>query len=155
MPAVNAMRKHRTRLAARSGLDLLGSPIARLRYPPPGQARRADGLMLAVGGRRPGTLCSRLDRTVGAALVAVLRWRLSSRRLDRVATARAVVGESRLEGGAGEFFELAEALRVFKAGPLASHPSDRALAAAAGVSPTTIGDWLRGRPSRRTWAGSW
>ena len=55
------------------------------------------------------------------------------------------MSESRLEGGTGEFFELAEALRVFKAGPLASHPSDRALAAAAGVSPTTIGDWLRGR----------
>ena len=45
---------------------------------------------------------------------------------------------------AREFFVLAEALRAFKAGPLGGHPSDRALAEAAGVSPTTIGDWLRG-----------
>ena len=44
----------------------------------------------------------------------------------------------------GEFFALLEALRVFRAGPLAGDPSDRALARAAGVSPTTIGDWLRG-----------
>ena len=34
---------------------------------------------------------------------------------------------------------------MFKAGPLAGDPSDRALARAAGVSPTTIGDWLQGK----------
>jgi hypothetical protein len=55
------------------------------------------------------------------------------------------MSDSRVEGGTGEFFVLAKALSVFKAGPLAGHPSDRALADAAGVSPTTIGDWLRGR----------
>ena len=44
----------------------------------------------------------------------------------------------------GEFFTLVEALRVFRAGPLAGDPSDRALARAAGVSPTTIGAWLQG-----------
>ena len=44
----------------------------------------------------------------------------------------------------GEFFTLVEALRVFKAGLLSDQPSDRALARAAGVSPTTIGAWLRG-----------
>jgi len=52
------------------------------------------------------------------------------------------------EGGApgcsGEFFVLAEALRGFRAGPLASDPSDRALARAIGASATTIGDWLKG-----------
>jgi hypothetical protein len=47
-------------------------------------------------------------------------------------------------GRSGEFSALAEALRGFRAGPLAGDPSDRALARAAGVSPTTIGDWLRG-----------
>jgi hypothetical protein len=45
----------------------------------------------------------------------------------------------------GEFFTLVEALRVFRAGSLAGDPSDRALARAAGVSPTTIGAWLQGR----------
>ena len=54
------------------------------------------------------------------------------------------MSESGLPGGGGEFFALLEALRVFRAGPLAGDPSDRALARAAGVSPTTIGDWLRG-----------
>jgi len=49
-----------------------------------------------------------------------------------------------LPGQTGEFFVLAAALRAFKAGALSDHPSDRALARAAGVSPTTIGDWLRG-----------
>ena len=34
---------------------------------------------------------------------------------------------------------------MFRAGPLAGDPSDRALARAAGVSPSTIGDWLQGR----------
>ena len=46
---------------------------------------------------------------------------------------------------AGSSSSWLEALRAFKAGPLAGDPSDRALARAAGVSPTTIGDWLRGR----------
>ena len=45
---------------------------------------------------------------------------------------------------AGEFFALARALRAFKVGPVGGHPSDRALAEAAGVSATTIGEWLRG-----------
>jgi hypothetical protein len=54
------------------------------------------------------------------------------------------MSESRPPDHAGEFFTLLEALRVFRAGPLAGDPSDRALAKAAGMSPTTIGDWLRG-----------
>ena len=45
----------------------------------------------------------------------------------------------------GDFFVLAKALRAFKSGPLFDYPSDRALAKAAGVSPTTIGNWLRGK----------
>ena len=45
--------------------------------------------------------------------------------------------------GAG-FSGLLAALRVFRAGTLAGDPSDRALARAAGVSPTTIGNWLAG-----------
>ena len=55
------------------------------------------------------------------------------------------MSESGPPGRGGEFFTLVEALRVFRAGPLAGDPSDRALARAAGVSPTTIGDWLQGR----------
>jgi hypothetical protein len=46
--------------------------------------------------------------------------------------------------GETEFSALAAALRDFKAGPLSGVPSDRALARAAGVSPTTIGNWLGG-----------
>ena len=45
----------------------------------------------------------------------------------------------------GELFALFEALDAFKAGPLSDNPSNRALANAARVSPTTIGDWLRAR----------
>jgi hypothetical protein len=52
---------------------------------------------------------------------------------------------SELPGWAGDFFALAEALRAFKAGSLSGRPSDRALAQAADVSPSTIGDWLRGK----------
>ena len=55
------------------------------------------------------------------------------------------MSESGLPDEAGHFFVLAEALRAFKAGPLSGRPSDRALADAAGVSPTTIGEWLRGK----------
>jgi hypothetical protein len=55
------------------------------------------------------------------------------------------MSESGLPGQAGDYFVLAEGLRAFKAGPLSDDPSDRALARAAGVSPTTIGDWLRGK----------
>jgi hypothetical protein len=55
------------------------------------------------------------------------------------------MSESGPPGHGGEFFTLVEALRVFRAGPLAGDPSDRALARAAGMSPTTIGDWLQGR----------
>jgi len=55
------------------------------------------------------------------------------------------LSESRLSSCGGEFFVLVKALRGFKAGPLSDHPSDRALAKAAGMSPTTVGDWLRGK----------
>jgi hypothetical protein len=55
------------------------------------------------------------------------------------------MNESWRSGHGGEFFTLVEALRGFRAGRLAGDPSDRALARAAGVSPTTIGDWLQGR----------
>ena len=55
------------------------------------------------------------------------------------------MSKSGLAGRSGEFFTLLEELRVFRAGPLAGDPADRALARAARVSPTTIGDWLRGR----------
>jgi len=54
------------------------------------------------------------------------------------------MSESGLPGRSGKFFALLEELRVFRAGPLAADPADRALARAAGVSPTTIGAWLRG-----------
>ena len=47
-------------------------------------------------------------------------------------------------GQGEEFFTLLEELRVFKAVSLADHPSDRALARGTGMSPTTIGKWLRG-----------
>ncbi len=56
-----------------------------------------------------------------------------------------VMGEGGRPDQAVEFFVLTEALRAFKAGPLEGEPSDRALANKAGVSPSTIGDWLRGR----------
>ena len=56
-----------------------------------------------------------------------------------------VMSESGPPGHRGEFFTLVEVLRMFRAGPLASDPSDRALARAAGVSPTTIGKWLQGK----------
>ena len=46
--------------------------------------------------------------------------------------------------GEGEFFTLLAALRDFRAEPLGGDPSDRALARAAEVSPTTIGNWLGG-----------
>ena len=55
-----------------------------------------------------------------------------------------VMSEDRATGPTGDFFALAGALRAFKAGPLDDRPSDRALAAAADVSATTIGEWLRG-----------
>ena len=54
------------------------------------------------------------------------------------------MNESRQADRTGGFFALTKALRAFKVGPLCDDPSDRALARAAGVSPTTIGDWLRG-----------
>jgi len=59
------------------------------------------------------------------------------------------MSESGLPGRAGDFSALAEELRAFKAGPLSGRPSDRALAEAAGVSPSTIGDWLRGKRFRQ------
>jgi len=54
------------------------------------------------------------------------------------------MSENSAGGSQDGFFVLAKALRAFKTGPLADYPSDRALARAAGVSPTTIADWLRG-----------
>ena len=47
-------------------------------------------------------------------------------------------------GGGEDFFALAKALGKFKAVQLAGKPSDRTLAKAAGVSATTIGNWLQG-----------
>jgi hypothetical protein len=44
----------------------------------------------------------------------------------------------------GDFFALLSTLREFRAGPLGGDPSDRALARAAKVSPTTVGNWLSG-----------
>ena len=44
----------------------------------------------------------------------------------------------------GEFFVLLAALHDFKVGTLSGDPSDRASGRAAGVSPTTIGNWLGG-----------
>jgi tetratricopeptide (TPR) repeat protein len=55
------------------------------------------------------------------------------------------MGEDGPSGRAGKYFELVGALRALKTGPLRDNPSDRALARVAGVSPSTIGDWLRGR----------
>ena len=49
------------------------------------------------------------------------------------------------QGGAGSgagWGGLVMALAVFRTGPLGGDPSDRALARAARVSPTTIGNWL-------------
>ena len=48
------------------------------------------------------------------------------------------------QAGESEFFALLAALQNFRAGPLDGDPSDRALARTAGVSPTTIGNWLGG-----------
>jgi hypothetical protein len=52
------------------------------------------------------------------------------------------MGQAR--AGEGEFFALLAALRNLRSGPLGGDPSDRALARAAEVSPTTIGSWLAG-----------
>ena len=72
--------------------------------------------------------------------------RLPSARRDASGhTAGRVVSESGLPGRPGEFFMLAKALSAFRAGPLSGAPSDRTLARAARVSPTTVGDWLQGR----------
>jgi transcriptional regulator with XRE-family HTH domain len=43
-----------------------------------------------------------------------------------------------------EFYARLKALGMFKAERLAKQPSDRALAERTGLTPTTIGDWLRG-----------
>lgn len=60
------------------------------------------------------------------------------------ADSRWVMSERGLPGQDGDFPALAETLRAFRAGPLSGSPSDRALALAARVSPSTVGDWLRG-----------
>jgi transcriptional regulator with XRE-family HTH domain len=44
----------------------------------------------------------------------------------------------------GEFYARLKALGMFKAERLAKQPSDRTLAKRTGLTPTTIGDWLRG-----------
>jgi len=54
------------------------------------------------------------------------------------------MSESGLSGRTGEYFVRTEALRAFKTGRLSGEPSDRALSRAAGVAPSTVGDWLRG-----------
>ena len=54
------------------------------------------------------------------------------------------MSKSGLSGRTGEYFVLTEALRAFKTGLLSGEPSDRALSRAAGVAPSTVGDWLRG-----------
>lgn len=80
------------------------------------------------------------------ALVTAIRCRLSSAWLERVDTqVGRGVSESGLSEGADEFFTLLKTLRAFRDDDLSCHPSDRALARAAGVSATTIGDWLRGK----------
>ena len=78
------------------------------------------------------------------ALVTALRWRVSSGGWTGVDTAGGHERERAAGESEGGFFALAEALRAFMAGQLAGEPSDRALAEAAGVSATTVGDWLRG-----------
>jgi uncharacterized protein YidB (DUF937 family) len=52
------------------------------------------------------------------------------------------MGQSRADEG--DFFALLAALREFRARALEGDPSDRSLARAAQVSPTTIGKWLSG-----------
>jgi predicted component of type VI protein secretion system len=54
------------------------------------------------------------------------------------------MGENAAGGSQDGFFALARALGAFKAETLAGDPSDRVLAKAAGVSASTVGDWLRG-----------
>ena len=54
------------------------------------------------------------------------------------------MSESGAAEGDEEFFVLAKALGAFRRRQLSGYPPDRALAKAAGVSPTTVGDWLRG-----------
>jgi hypothetical protein len=78
-------------------------------------------------------------------LVVALRCQCPVARLDRVDThSGRVMVDGEAVGGANEFFALTAALRDFKAGPLSGVPSDRTLARSAGVSPTTIGNWLGG-----------
>lgn len=56
-------------------------------------------------------------------------------------------GMSQVEAGEGPGFgELVVQLRGFMADSLGGDPSDRALARATKVSPTTIGQWLKGTP---------
>src|SRR6059058_2366111 len=54
------------------------------------------------------------------------------------------MSEREPEGGDAEFFSMMRALQALKSGPLGDYPSNRALGKAAGVTATTIGDWLRG-----------
>ncbi|MEV4569852.1 hypothetical protein AB0K12_39345 [Nonomuraea sp. NPDC049419] len=49
-----------------------------------------------------------------------------------------------MTGAAGDFGELIAELADYRVNRLGRLPSDRALARAAGVQPTTIGNWLRG-----------
>ena len=48
-------------------------------------------------------------------------------------------------GGSDDFFALLDELRIFRDEALGENPSLRAMARAAKKSPTTIGDWLRGK----------
>ena len=54
------------------------------------------------------------------------------------------MSEGETAGSEAGFFALLAQLRDFRAEELSGDPSDRALARAAGVSPTTIGNWLGG-----------
>ena len=58
------------------------------------------------------------------------------------------MSEREPEGGDAEFFSMMRALQALKSGPLGDYPSNRALGKAAGVTATTIGDWLRGKRLR-------
>src|SRR6266566_6812575 len=138
-PAANAMFRAPDKASSRvrTCTVCIGSPIAR---EAPDGVVRADGVRLAVQAGAQGASARGFD----IARVAALRCRVSSGRLDRTGHGRGVMSESGLPGRSGKFFALLEELRVFRAGPLAADPADRALARAAGVSPTTIGAWLRG-----------
>jgi transcriptional regulator with XRE-family HTH domain len=96
---------------------------------------------------RPRTIRRNLDNPATLALKEGIRF-------ERARTQNGYGTWTRLDTGRGfmdrtgaqdGFFAMLAALREFRATRLSlGNPSDRALARAAGVSPTTIGAWLRG-----------